>query len=285
MFQWYYLALVSSILLGASTLIEKKTLKKEHAMAFTSSFAIIAAIISLAFLPFANFNISPLSVGLIYVVSVLVALTYWLTARVYKHGSISAASPAYAALPSLFVPILAFLFLGEKLGPTQYALIGTIIVATYLIMFTGKPQFESKKYIHWLILASLLTAVSTIGMKYLFEFLNITPYTYLILLEIFIAINMAIGMQLKYGGVKEIFKNTLLYKKEIASISLLITAYRITYYFSAFTAKISLVWPLSNVPNVIILVFLGGLIFNEGSIKRKAALAIVLLAAAYLIVV
>jgi drug/metabolite transporter (DMT)-like permease len=283
MFQWYYLALISSILFGFSTLVEKKSLKKEHAMAFTSSFAIVAAIISLLFIPLADFSISLVSAVLIYLISVVVALTYLLIARVYKHSNISAASPIYTALPSLFVVLFAFVFLGEELSPVRYLFIGVLVAATYMIMFTGKKQFESKKYVHWLIIASLLSTISAIGVKYLLS--SVTPFTYLILLEVFVALNMVVAMQVKYGGVREIVSNTFAYKKEIAAIALLITAYRITYYLSASVAQISLVWPLSNVPNVIMVVFFSSLLFKEDSTKRKLVLAIIMLVAAYFIVV
>jgi len=202
---------------------------------------------------------------------------------VYKHGSVSAASPVYNALPNFFIVVFAFLFLGEKLTTSQYFFTGVLIFATYLIMFTGKPQFESKKYVQWLILASLISAVQATGMKYLL--LNTNPYTYLILLEIFVALNMVIGMQLKYGGIKETFRNTLKYKKEIVLIAAFTTAYRVFYYVAASIANIALVWPLSNVLNVIMLVFLGGLIFKEGSVKRKLVIAVAMLAAIYFLVV
>ncbi len=282
MLQWYYLALISSAMLGVATLLEKKTLKTEHAMAYSTSFSVIMAIIALLFLPLANFNISALSVFLIYLLSLMSAAIYWLLARVYKHGSVSAASPVYNALPNFFIVIFAFLFLGEKLTISQYFFTGVLIFATYLLMFTGKPQFESKKYIHWLVLASLISAVQATGMKYIL--LNTNPYTYLILIEVFVAINMAIGMQLKYGGAKETFRNTLKYKKEIILIAAFTTAYRVFYYIAASMASIALVWPLSNVLNVIMLVFLGGLIFKEGSVKRKMMLAAAMLMAVYFLV-
>jgi uncharacterized membrane protein len=283
MIQWYYLALISSAMLGVATLLEKNTLKVEHAMAYSTSFSVIMALISLLFLPLANFNISALSIVLIYLLSLMSAAIYWLLARVYKHGSVSAASPVYNALPNFFIVIFAFLFLGEKLTTLQYFFTGVLIFATYLIMFTGKPQFESKKYVQWLILASLISAVQATGMKYLL--LNANPYTYLILLEVFVALNMVIGMQLKYGGIKETFGNTLKYKKEIVLIAAFTTAYRVFYYVAASMANIALVWPLSNVLNVIMLVFLGGLIFKEGSVKRKLVIAAAMLAAIYFLVV
>ncbi len=283
MLQWYYLALISSAMLGVATLLEKNTLKAEHAMAYSTSFSVVMALISLLFLPLANFNLSALSIALIYLLSLMSAAIYWLLARVYKHGSVSAASPVYNALPTFFIVIFAFLFLGEKLTLSQYFFVGVFILATYLIMFTGKPQFESKKYAQWLILASLISAVQATGMKYIL--LNVNPYTYLIILEAFVALNMIIGMQLKYGGIKETSNNILKYKKEIILIAAFTTAYRVFYYVAASMANITLVWPLSNVLNVIMLVFLGGLIFKEGSVKRKSIIAIAMLIAIYFLVV
>ena len=270
-------------MLGVATLLEKNTLKAEHAMAYSTSFSVVMALISLLFLPLANFNLSALSIALIYLLSLMSAAIYWLLARVYKHGSVSAASPVYNALPTFFIVIFAFLFLGEKLTLSQYFFVGVFILATYLIMFTGKPQFESKKYAQWLILASLISAVQATGMKYIL--LNVNPYTYLIILEAFVALNMIIGMQLKYGGIKETSNNILKYKKEIILIAAFTTAYRVFYYVAASMANITLVWPLSNVLNVIMLVFLGGLIFKEGSVKRKSIIAIAMLIAIYFLVV
>ncbi len=285
MMSWYYLALASSAMLGIATLLEKRTLKAEYAMAYSTSVSIVMAIISLAFIPLiprANLGISAVSMLLIYALSLISATIYWLLARVYRHGSVSVASPVYNALPNFFVVFFAFLFLNETLSVSQYMFIGILMAATYMIMFTGKPQFKSRKYVYWLIFASLIAAVQATAMKYLLS--GMSPYTYLILLEVFVALNMVVAMQVKYGGVREVIRNTLTYKREVAAIALFTTAYRVLYYLSASMASIAVVWPISNVLNVIMLVFLGGLIFKEGFIKRKLVIAAVMLIAAYFIV-
>lgn len=282
MLQWYYLALIASVLMGAATIIEKQTLKAEHALAYSASFSIAAAAMALAFLPFANFSISALPLALIIVASALSAATYWLVARVYKHGSVATASSVYTALPMLLIVILAFLFLGEKLTAMQYLFIAVLFAATYMIMFRGKAQFEGNKYVEWLVLASLLSAVYTIVLKYIL--FSVTPYTYLVLSSIFVAIFMAALMQARYKGVAEIFGNMRAYKLAIASIALFTIAYRAFYYTAASQAAISLVWPLMNVPYVLMIVFSSGVLFKEGSVARKAALAVIMIVAAYFLV-
>ena len=51
---WFWFAFASAILIFIETIIEKKVLKKEHAMQFSTTLAISIAIISLIFLPYLN---------------------------------------------------------------------------------------------------------------------------------------------------------------------------------------------------------------------------------------
>lgn len=282
MLQWYYLTLVASVLMGGATLIEKQALKAEHAMAYSASFSIVAAIIALTFAPLADFSISALSLALIIVASAISTTTYWLMARIYRHGSVATATSVYTALPMLFIVILAFLLLGEKLTAAQYVAIAVLFAATYMIMFRGRRQFEKEKYIEWLTFASLLSAAYTIVLKYVL--FSVSPYTYLVLSNIFVAIFMVVMMQIRYGGITEIFGNMRIYKIVILSVSVLTIAYRITYYLAASVEKISLVWPLLNIPYVIMIVFMGGALFKEGSVARKAVLAVIMIVAAYFLV-
>ena len=230
----------------------------------------------------ANFNISLTSFLLIFVTSIITAITFWLSARVYKHGSVATSSSVYTALPMFFVTVFAFLFLGEQLTSIQYISIGVLVLATYLILFRGKSPFKKEKYIHWLLLGSLLSSVSIIIFKYILT--SVSPYTYLVLSNIIIAAFMMVAMQLEHGGIREIAGNMRRYKKAIISASVLAVSYRITFYLAASLAAISLVWPVRNVPNIFIIVFSSNLLFNEHHILRKAALAMIMVISVYFMV-
>jgi drug/metabolite transporter (DMT)-like permease len=282
--QWYYLALISSALTGLATILEKRTLKKEYASAYSASFSVIIAVVSLVFLPFLKVNISLQNWILIYIVSLLTTITYLLIARTFRHGAISATTPLNATLPTLFIVLFAFLFLHEVLTVVQYIGIGVIIFATYLILFNkrNRHDFESNKYKYLILVAAVISGASGIVFKYIL--FSVDPITYMLISQIFIAFNMMVYMNFKYGGIREILANTKVYSKELAAIVILTIGYRITYYMSVSLAPISLASPLRNTLLVIMTVFSGSILFKEENVLNKIILSALILMGAYLII-
>ena len=287
MISWYYLVIISSIIMGVSTIVEKYALKNEHATSFSASFSIVIAIFSLVFLPFAKFNINIYELLIIYVMSVLSALSYLFNARIYKHGNISVSTPVLSSLPQLFIVLLAFIFLGEKLTILQYLAIAVLLVATYFLIAPKSAkkykQFDSKKYVYLLVLNTLIMAAGAILMKYILN-LGVNLYTMFILLEVFIAINMAVMISIRYDGVKEEFSNLIKNRKIIFSIAILSLLYRIFYYASLQLAYVSLASPLRNSISVIITIVIGGIVFQERNLKRKLAITAIMLLMVYFII-
>ncbi|MGC8585971.1 MAG: EamA family transporter [Candidatus Micrarchaeia archaeon] len=280
MIAWYYLALLSSLFMGFSTLIEKRALKTEHPTAYSASFTTLIAIASLVFIPFANFHISIRNIAILYVLSVISTSTYLLTAKVYKHSSVSVATPILSSMPMLFVAILALAFLGERLTVVQYTSISVLIVSTYLIL--KRHDEPPRKYITMLFLITFLSGIGFTVAKYMLGSIN--AFTFLIVSEIFIAINMIAYISIKFGGVREVISNTKEHIVPIASLVVLAILYRLTFYFSLYTAAVSLAMPLRNTINVLIIVIGGGILFKEDGILKKVILGIVMVLCAYALV-
>jgi len=277
--------LISSVLTGLAVVLEKNMLKTDYASAYSASAAVLIALVSLVFLPFLKINITLEDLVLIYIISLLSTIAYLLTARTYRHGAISAASPLNATLPALFTVILAFVFLHEVLTVVQYIGIGITILAAYLILFPKRKNkdFESNRYKRLIMISALLTAVSWLIFKYILSSADVIEFV--VIYQIFIALNMVVYMNFKYGGIKEIFTNSNVYKKELAAIVLLTIGYRITYYAAVASAPVSLVSPLYNTIIVIIAVFFGSLIFKEGKLTNKVLLAALILLGAFLMII
>ena len=286
MIAWYYFVFAAAVFYSIETLVEKRTLSVDHASAYISSFCLIAALISLLLVPFANFHISIYAIALILIAASINVLVYLLTARVYKHGNVSVASPVLSFLPQVFVLILAFVFLGEKLGVVQYASIAVMLIAVYLIMFRSgsrhKRPFERNIYIYFLLGTAMLAAVFNILLKYLLT--TVTPVTYLILLQCFMAIEMMAYMQLHYGGVREVVKNTRKFIVPIVFAAACTTAYRFFFYTAVSGTFIALASPLLNTFTAILVVLAGAIIFKEGNVKKKLLLSLVMIAAVYALV-
>ena len=283
MIEWYYLALGSSVFMALSTIVEKSTLRKEHASAYSSSFTLLTFLLSLFLLPFAEFNITALQLLYIFLLGITSSAGFLITARVFKHGDISVASPLFSSLPILLTVIGAFIFLGERLTPMSYVSVAVIVVAIYLILFRSskdrlKGAFDSNKYLRYIALASFSSAFGAVSIRYLL--LSVNPFALLILLEGFIALDTLVFTHLKYGGLHEAFSNLRAYKAPIISTSILTTGSRVLYYLSASAAIISLVSPMRN-SIYVVMVVLSGTMFGEKGIAKKVVLAIILIIATY----
>lgn len=283
--EWYYLVLISSVLMGVENVISKNSLKQEYATEFSAALTLLVALLSLIFIPFASFGLTMWQLLVLIIWSALNAYTFLLSARVFRHGELSVASPAFSSLPSLFTVLLAFFFLSEHLEAIQYAGIAGILAASYLLFFwvpkKSRPAFENKKYPYMILWYSFLFAITIVINKYVLYAMN--PFTFLILSSIFMSIFFAIFISVKYTGITEIIKAVKKYPVPLVSNAILTLGYRITYYIALVVVPVSLAQPLRNVVYVIITVFLGCLIFREEGLERKLALSLVILFFAYLL--
>ncbi|MDE1833232.1 MAG: DMT family transporter [Candidatus Micrarchaeota archaeon] len=288
MLQWYYIIIVSGVFMGVSTVVEKYALKAEHATTYTAAFTIIAALAALVLTPFSTFNFGIATLAIIYVASLLVAASYILIAKVYRHGNISVSSALTNSMPSLFVVLLSFVFLGERLKDLQYASIAVMILASYVFLTRyNRDQTDAKgrgvRYADTLIAASLVTAVGYVIVKYLLNS-GISPITYVLLSQIFVAFNMLIYMAVRFGGVKEISHNIKRNAGPLVAIGVMTVAYRVPLYISLSATEASVAVPVLNAIFIIVTVMIGGFLFKEGNIMKKLALSAVLVAASYFLV-
>lgn len=288
MVAWYFLVAISAALMSTSTIVEKFALKAEHASAYSSDATLLIAVISLILIPFANFHVTLWEVALIYIMSLTSTTTYLLTARTYKHADVSAASPIISTLPPIFTVLLAFLFLHEGLYISQYLFIGALAVLAYLLLFKKSKDakvkyFERGLYINYLFVTTLLMAVGAILTKYILS-LGVSIITLFVIIGLSVAFNMFIYMTIKYGGIKEMGRNLAKHPLPLITTSSLALGYRLTYYAAASTAFISLVSPLRQSINIVVVVLAGAIIFKESDVVRKIAISMMMFACVYFII-
>jgi drug/metabolite transporter (DMT)-like permease len=183
---------------------------------------------------------------------------------------------------------MAFFLLGEKLSILQYIAIFVLIVASYAMFFmlpqNGKKldKKERNKYLYILMITSVLLGISSIINKYTLSLVN--PYTFIMLTELFIAVNFIMIITIKYKGVSEMLASLKHHKLPIAAIAVLTTVSRITYYIALSTSAVALAQPLLNAIYIVITVIAGVIIFSEGSIAKKLLLCAIILIFAFILV-
>ncbi|MGC8571742.1 MAG: EamA family transporter [Candidatus Micrarchaeia archaeon] len=285
---WPYLAITAGFFSGITALLEKRLLKIEHALAYTASITFIITIFSLMLLPLANFNITPLNWLLLYIYSITLTVSFWFTARLFRHGNISIASPIYKTLPILFVVILAFLFLGESLSLIQYGFIIILTVSAYLLINESKKVKESNDYRYnyqiLILLDTIAVSIGLIILKYLLNYITIPSL--IIIANVFTSLNLLILIIRRGPLYLTWFKNDMkAYANNIVLISSLTFFYRILFYLTISSILVSLAVPIANVTTIIITVLIGGAMFKEKNIFKKLLLALIMVISAYFLIV
>jgi len=281
---WPYFAVLSGAISGTSAILEKRLLRSQHALAYTTSISAIIALFSLMLIPLANFSMSLLDILIIYFYSLTLTISYWFTARLFKHGNISIVSPIYKTLPILFVALFAFFFLSEALTPLGYGLIIILVICAYLMINETNKVKESVNYKHnykfLIIFDALVVSIGIILLKYLLQ--NVDLLAIIVIVNIFTLINLLIIM-LRRGKnyiilLKQDFKT---YSKSISLIGVITFLYRIVFYITLNMNMVSLIVPIANVTTIIITVLIGGEIFREGNKSKKLLLALIMIISAY----
>ncbi|MCL5430619.1 MAG: EamA family transporter [Candidatus Marsarchaeota archaeon] len=287
MIVWYDLVILAAILSGASQVIEKKLLKYEHALAFTLTVNGGAALLSLSLIPFADFHVSLLQWIMILIFSITLSSSYWILARLFRHGQLSIAGPVYNVLPIMIVVAIAAIIFGEFLSITKYVAIVIIIIATYLVMLGVKKAHIARSkvrlYNHMVVTASVLSAINYLILKYAMTSMNV--FTFFIISGIMTTILLSfemLGRSAAYrrSAVKAVTQNMGL----LIVMAIFTVGYRLLFYSAVITGAISLAVPLNSAIVVSIAVISGGVFFGEKNIRTKLLLSVLMIVSLYFLV-
>ncbi|MDE1850241.1 MAG: EamA family transporter [Candidatus Micrarchaeota archaeon] len=286
MIGWYYLIALSAILNAAVSIIQKRALRAEHATQYSLTSSFLLAMACVIFLPFANFDITPLQLLLAILFGALASMTLLLSVKVMRHGNISSVTPLANVFPILFTITLAYIFLAEKLTLIQVVCVLGIAAVTYLLLFRKRKNpfrrdFDSNKYKTILVATALIGSAGSIVGKYLL--VNINVFTFLIITQITAATCLWIFNRFKYGGAKGVVWTLRTHWLTFIILVLLITSLRILSYFALTVAPINLAGTLSNAIFVMLTVPIGGVMFGEGDVRRKVLMSGAIMAFAYLL--
>ncbi len=284
MIEWYYLTVGSGILASFAALIEKHLLNKEHATSFTAVTTLVITAFTFFFLPSANFNLSLQQFALIFVAATAFVGSSLLVARLYRHSDVSSTTPISSTLPIMFLTVMALVFLNENLSTAQYIGIVVLIAAIYMMLSDTKkaiPVQFLKKNIQYFIAAALLYSIGATILKYMLN--GISPYTFLIISEIFMSIGVLVFVFLRFKTFKYVLRDIRSYKVEVFVFSFASVGFGVLYYLAAVTEPISIVFPLRSGVAIIVSVFASGILFKE-KIAKRIPLAIIMIVAMYLLV-
>ena len=288
--EWYIFAGLCAILGGISSIVEKKTLRKQHAMEFSTVLAIFNCIIVLPLILNADFSQMTTKYYLIaFGVSCVGSVAFLLVAKSLRHMDISQASPLLNFGP-VFVAILAFFMLGEKITAVQISGILLLILGSYIleidhgfqsILDPIRKMFTSRHTIY-IFVALILYAFSSMGDKIILT--AVSPITYIIVVQFFLAVNFLVMITLFHDGLAGIKRGIQNAGHWILVVAILTTSYRLFQAQAISMAFVSLVIPIKRTSTLISTV-IGGELFHEDGILKKAISCIITLLGAYFVIV
>jgi len=295
---WVIFAFLAAIIASATSIVEKRTLLKQHAMEFSSVLAIFVMLISIPFFFIADFAVLSLkAVYLIYAASFFAAIAFLFIAKALRHIAISVTSP-FLVFGPLFTAIIAAILLGERLTYLQGLGIIVLIIGAYIleshahenILEPFKHTLKSK-YIRYIFLALILYGVSSILDKKIVgapvdNGLGVPVLTYLPLVHFFIAINFIVMMLLFHDGFTGIGKGIKYNWKWVFVVAVLTVGYRLSqqYAISLPGVLVSLVIPIKRL-SALFSTIIGVELFHEEHILRKSIACVIMIIGAVLIII
>lgn len=280
--------LVPVVFATIGSIIEKKTLFKEHAMEFATVFAITIALMSVVFIPFANFDFPFHYWPILYIASIIASTAFLFVAKATRHMELSLSTPLFTFNP-IIVAILAWIVLKEGLVLNQIIGIAVIFVGSYFLEMKPKKSFKKElltpfkvmvesKYVHFMLFAVFLYAlVATVDRFVLHSTGAISPFTYLLIVHFFAAINYLIMITVLHDGLKGVkhgFKSAGGWITLMAIVMLISRSMQV-YVITLPAAKIAMVIAMKR-GSTVLTTFFGGGIFHDKHLKQRTLSSLIM---------
>ncbi len=231
---------------------------------------------------FALAPLSPAEHVLVLLKALLVSLSWVLTYSAVRHLPISIASPVRAAAP-FFTLLFALVVYGEAPRPLDWLGMALLFGGYFRLSLVAREEgvhFSSDRWVFALVLGTLFGAASGIYDKYLLQFRLLPPTTLQFWFTFYAVILQAVFLLREYR--RKQFALRVPWLAPLAGVLLVLAD---QFYLRAMAnpeALVSIV-ALTRRSSVIVSFVLGGLLFREKQLKRKAlALCLVVLGVATL---
>ena len=289
MIEWWVIALVSAFFSATAAIVEKKILFKEKALSMTLILGIFNLILAIPFFFFVDYSVLAYSGILVLLFkSVLGAIAFLFVMMGIRDLELSRVLPLLVLTPGL-VAVFAFLFLGEVLMPFEIGGLVLLLFGTYLLQLNDRRGFfapwksfvQVKGYCYILTALILYTTTSVLDKAVLKNYgvpLNaFMGFQHLFLAFVFVIIALFYS---KGSDLKKTFKFSWWMILILAVITI---TYRYTFYYAVRVAPVALVLSLKRV-SVFFAVLIGGKLFREKNLKRRAVATAIIIIGSLLII-
>lgn len=289
---WFVLAFFSALFSAAAALSQKQVLRKMGAFDFSLVVSFIVLVISIPMLLTMDFDkITTPSILALFVKSIIGAGAFICVMLAIKNLEVSGALPLLALTPG-FVAVFAFLFIAESLSTNEMFGIGLLMLGTYILEVKSNQKLldpyiilAKSKFHRYVIGALLLFTISSILDKVILKEFKLPPDSFLFFQHLFLAL-IFFGVSFFRDKKMEVRIKTMKENKElfiwVFVIAVLTFGYRWTQIEAVKIAPVALVLSVKRI-SVFFSTLIGGKIFKESGLLKKAIATAVIIAGTLLI--
>ncbi|MFA6073262.1 MAG: DMT family transporter [Candidatus Woesearchaeota archaeon] len=281
--EWFFYAIIVAILASLLALMEKKELKREHAMQFSAALATICLIVAIPFFFFIDYSLLTWThIWIIFFFSLIEALAFFFANKGVRHMEVSASAPFLVLIP-VVTAILAFFFLGENL--TLFQILGIIIIVLGAYILEMKPHhgllepfkvIGKSKYVKYIFLALVLFGGAALIDRILLFRLGMQPEAYLAFFNLFVALVFLIMIIIFHNGITDIKEGIIKGGWWILVGAIVTVGARYAWSFAVSRENIALVSTVKRL-SALLVVILGGELFREKNILRKVIATVIMM--------
>lgn len=286
---WLGYALISAVLVSVATLFQKRALRHEHAMEFSATFAIIAALVAVPFfftIDYSRITIMPLVI--LFINAAIGAVGFYLIAKSVRHMEISSSAPLFTLGPG-FTVFLAYLVLGEKLTTMQGWGAALLLFGAYILEVKSHHDvwepvrvFLRSRYIHFIIIAMALYSITALVDRVLLSHYDFQPEAFIAFAHLFIAFHSFVMLSFFHKGIEGVRNGLRSIGPLLLIIAIIIVVSRYAQVEAIKIAYIGLVVSIKRISTFITTV-VGGKLFHEHGLTRKILAALITVIGAILI--
>ena len=286
---WFLLAFISAFLSAAAAIAQKKILFDLSALHFSFVLSLFNVVFSLPLIfTFQFAEVHYVSLIILFIKSIFGAIAFLCVMLAIKNMEISGALPLLVLTPGL-VAIASFFLLSETLAGIEIWGVVLLLSGTYILEMKGGRKFLDpfKVFInsrnHYYILGALfLFTLTSVLDKVLLTRYSLEPKAFLLFQHIFHMVIFFAIVLVKDNPLSILRSVSKINFSWIVLVAVLTLGYRYTQLEAFKIAPIALVLAVKRI-SVLFATILGGKIFREHNLIKKAIAVTIMIIGAILV--
>ena len=286
---WWIYAIIGAVFLAAAVILEKKFLKKIHALEFTTELSLYGLLFSLVLLPWVQWNFSFKVYGLILLNGVVWSLAFLFFNKSLRHGEISEVSPL-SNLKVITTLVFAVILLHDY--PSVINLAGVFITFIGAYILELRPHysvlrpfqaFMRSQYLLFLLLSVTLYGIAGVITKTVLMDVPVTSYIFFLYVSLLFSF-LIIDFLFHRENIVRLNKLLKLHGRGLLLTSFVYFLARIFILIAVSAGSVTLVNAVLNA-NIFLAVLIGGTLFHEQGLVRRLFAAVLMIAGVALVII